>query len=110
MPKNADASRGKAIFDKTCAKCHRLKEKFLAPPLDGVVGRAKSSFPDHKYSAAIEAAGGTWTYEDLSALVANPAAYLPGTAMGFTGIPDNGERADVILYLCNLSADPLPLP
>lgn len=110
MLKNADASRGKAVFDKSCTKCHRISEKFLAPPLEGIVGRAKAKLPGQEYSVAIKAAGGTWTYEELNAFIANPAATFPGTAMGFSGITDNGERADVILYLRNQSPDPLPLP
>lgn len=110
MLRNADASRGKAVFDRTCAECHRIAEKFQAPPLEGIVGRAKASLPGQKYSDAMKAVGGTWTYEDLNTFISNPAAAIPGTAMGFRGIPDSGERADVILYLRNQSADPLPLP
>lgn len=110
MLRSADASRGRAVFDRTCAECHRIAEKFQAPPLEGIVGRAKASFPGQKYSDAMKAVGGTWTYEDLNTLISNPAATIPGTAMGFHGIPDSGERADVILYLRSQSADPLPLP
>lgn len=110
MLNNADATRGKAVFDRTCAHCHRIKEKFQAPPLEGIVGRARASFPGQEYSVTLKAAGGTWTYEDLNTFVANPAATYPGTAMGFPGITDIGERADVILYLRNQSAHPLPLP
>ena len=41
---------------------------------------------------------------------ANPKGYIPGTAMGFAGIPKDSERADVIAYLNSLSEHPQPLP
>jgi cytochrome c len=108
--RSADAAHGMAIFDKTCAKCHRLTDKFLAAPLAGVVGRAKASMPDQEYSDALRTAGGNWTFEELNAFIHNPGALFPGTSMSFWGIPDHGERADLILYLRNQSADPQPLP
>jgi cytochrome c len=108
--KSADVTNGKAVFDRTCGTCHRLTEKFLAPPLEGVVGRGKASMDDQKYSAALKAAGGNWTYEELNAFIANPGALVPGTAMEFAGLPDYGERADLILFLRNQSTNPPSLP
>ena len=54
--------------------------------------------------------GGTWTYDDLNKFLANPKAFVPGTAMGFAGIAKDSERADVIAYLNSLSEKPAPLP
>jgi cytochrome c len=109
--KDADDARGKSVFDKTCAACHRLTESFIHnPPLGGVVGRARASVAGQQYSDALRAVGGLWNYEELNAFIANPRAVIPGTAMGFPGLPDGGDRADLILYLRNQSADPLPLP
>ena len=50
--------------------------------------------------------GGTWTYDDLNKFLANPKGFVPGTAMGFAGIPKDSERADVIAYLRSLSDKP----
>ena len=50
--------------------------------------------------------GGTWTYDDLNKFLANPKAFVPGTAMGFAGIQKDSERADVIAYLRTLSDKP----
>jgi len=108
--KSANANSGKSVFDKTCASCHRLDEKLLAPPLGSVVGRTKASMTDQKYSQALRDAGGDWTYEELNTFIANPGAAVPGTSMSFWGIPDYRQRADLILYLRSQSADPLPLP
>lgn len=108
--KSANATNGKSVFDKTCAKCHQLTETLLAAPLGDVVGRAKASLAGQRYSDALRAAGGNWTYEELNAFVANPGATIPGTHMSFRGVADDGDRADLILYLRNQSADPRPLP
>ena len=47
---------------------------------------------------------------DLNKFIANPKGDIPGTAMGFAGIPKDSERADVIAYLRTLSDQPVPLP
>ena len=62
------------------------------------------------FSAAMKAKGGNWTYDDLNKFIANPKGFIPGTAMGFAGIPKDSERADVIDYLHTLSDNPVPLP
>ena len=62
------------------------------------------------FSAAMKAKGGTWTYDDLNKFIANPKGFVPGTAMGFAGIPKDSERADVIAYLHTLADKPVPLP
>jgi cytochrome c len=36
--------------------------------------------------------------------------YIPGTAMGFAGLPKDSERAVVIAYLNKNSDKPEPLP
>ena len=58
----------------------------------------------------MKAKGGTWTYDDLNKFLANPKAFVPGTAMGFAGIPKDSERADVIAYLRTWRTSPAPLP
>lgn len=109
--KSADAEHGKSVFDRDCTPCHRLTESYEHnPPLGGVVGRARASIDGQQYSDALKTMGGHWNYEELNAFIANPRAAIPGTAMSFVGLPDSGERADLILYLRNQSPDPLPLP
>jgi cytochrome c len=53
---------------------------------------------------------GKWTVEDLNAFLQNPKGFLPGTTMGFAGVPRGSERADVIAYLNSKSDSPAPLP
>ena len=58
----------------------------------------------------MKAKGGTWDFDALNKFITNPKAAIPGTAMGFAGIPKDSERADVIAYLNSLSDSPKPLP
>ena len=58
----------------------------------------------------MKAKTGKWTDDDLNKFVANPKGFIPGTAMGFAGIPKDSERADVIAYLHTLADKPVPLP
>ncbi|WP_035716815.1 c-type cytochrome [Azorhizobium doebereinerae] len=98
---------------KRCGACHNFTEGAgakVGPDLYGVVGRKKGSVAGFSYSAAMQAKGGDWTFDDLNAFLTNPKGYVPGTAMAFAGIPKEGERADLIAYLNTLSHSPLPFP
>lgn len=98
---------------KKCAACHSLEKggpNRVGPNLWGVVGRDRASHPGFNYSAAMKAKGGQWNDDELNKFIANPKGYVPGTAMGFAGIPKDSERADVIAYLNTLSDNPAPPP
>jgi cytochrome c len=40
-----------------------------------------------------------WNEETLDAFLADPLRVVPGTAMGYAGVADAQERADLIAYL-----------
>src|SRR6267142_1019330 len=103
-----------AAAAKTCADCHTFEKggpNRVGPNLFGIVndhrGEGRGGF---NFSAAMKAKSGTWTYDDLNKFIANPKGFVPGTAMGFAGIPKDSERADVIAYLRTLADSPVPLP
>jgi cytochrome c len=108
---SADVSRGESSAQK-CAGCHTFNKggaPAVGPNLWGVVGRAKASQAGFNYSPALKAQGGDWTADDLSRFLTDPKSAVPGTAMGFSGLPRASERADVIAYLNSLSDNPAPL-
>jgi cytochrome c len=109
---SASVERGQNVA-KACQACHSFEKggpNKVGPNLYGIVNRPRASVPGFNYSAAMKAKGGTWTFDELNKFLANPQAYIPGTAMGFAGIPRDPQRADVIAYLDTLADNPVPLP
>jgi cytochrome c len=108
----ASVEKGAAAAKK-CGACHDFTKggpNKVGPNLFGIVDRERGSEPGFNFSAAMKAKTGKWTYDDLNQFIANPKGFVPGTAMGFAGIPKDSERADVIAYLRTLSDSPAPLP
>jgi cytochrome c len=109
---SSDVGKGQAA-SKQCAACHTFEKggpNRVGPNLYGVVDRPKASVPGFNYSAAMKAKGGNWTFDDLDAFIAAPKGFVPGTSMGYAGLPRGGQRADLINYLHTLSDNPVPLP
>jgi cytochrome c len=103
-----DAAKGKAAFAK-CGICHQIgpgAKTLVGPELNGVVGRKAASVADYEamYSPGMKklgADGWVWTEENIDKWIADPKALIPDSpmALAFPGVPDAGERADIIAYL-----------
>lgn len=109
---SASAEKGQA-GTKACQACHSFEKggpNKVGPDLWDVVERKKGAHEGYDYSAAMKEKGGTWTYADLDEFLTSPKAYVKGTKMGFAGIANPQERANVIAYLHSLSDSPKPLP
>ena len=109
---NSSPERGQSAA-KVCLACHSFEKggpNKVGPNLWDVVGRKRASEAGFNYSAAMKAKGGEWSFEELDKFLANPKGYIPGTAMGYTGMPRDTQRADVINYLHTLADKPVDLP
>src|SRR5450631_3693904 len=112
MMASASVEKGQATA-KQCQACHTFEKggpNRVGPNLWGIVGRARASEAGFNYSAAMKGKGGTWTFGELYAFLANPRGVIPGTNMTFAGLARGQQRADVIDFLHTLSDSPLPLP
>jgi cytochrome c len=95
----ADASAGENVF-RRCSACHKVDGgDGTGPHLNGIIGRARGSVEGFAYSEAMAADQTPWTTEHMELFIKNPRSYVPGTKMGFAGLADIKDRANVIAYL-----------
>jgi cytochrome c len=97
----ADAARGE-LLGLACAACHRFRAEegtLIGPHLQGVFGRPAASIEGFAYSEALRQSGLVWTPRSLEAWLANPAGFVEGTTMAFTGYRSADDRRDLIAYL-----------
>ena len=93
-----DAARGEAIYAR-CGACHALEYNRTGPRHCGLFGRRAGSVPGFDYSPAMKRSGIVWDARSLDRFLASPTRAVPGTSMGYAGIADAQERADLIAYL-----------
>ena len=97
----ADAAKGEAVFKK-CAACHNADPggaNALGPALFGTMGKSLAGHPGFAYSDALKGVGGSWDWDKMSAWLANPKKFAPGTKMTFAGLSNPQDRADLMLWL-----------
>lgn len=108
----ADVANGEKLA-KRCAACHSFDNggaNKIGPNLWNVVGDHQGQGRDFKFSEAMAALGGSWTYQALDEFLLSPKTYVPGTKMTFPGLKKPEDRADLIAWLRTLSESPQPLP
>jgi len=101
----ADVARGE-LLGLACAACHRFRAEqgtLIGPHLQGMFGRKAASIEGFAYSPALRASGLVWTPRSLEAWLANPAGFVEGTTMPFTGYRSAEDRRDLIAYLLRVT-------
>jgi cytochrome c len=97
----ADLARGE-LLSLACAACHTFRAgqgTLVGPNLHGVFGRSAASVPGFAYSPALQAAQLVWTPVSLEAWLTEPAGFVVGTTMAFSGYRSADDRRDLIAYL-----------
>jgi cytochrome c len=98
-----DADRGRQLYAR-CAACHSLTVDRTGPRHCGLLGRRAGAVPGFAYSDAMRKSGIVWSAVTLDRFLADPMEAVPGTAMGYAGIGDTRERADLIAFLARASS------
>jgi cytochrome c len=93
-----DVKHGEEVYSR-CLACHAIAYDRTGPRHCGLFGRKAGSVPGFAYSEAMKKSGITWNAKTLDRFIANPLKTVPGTAMGYDGVKDPKERADLIAYL-----------
>ncbi len=100
-----DADHGQQLYAR-CAACHSLTVDRTGPRHCGLLGRRAGGVPGFAYSEAMKRSGIVWTTATLDRFLANPMQAIPGTAMGYAGVSDPKERADLVAFLAQASGSP----
>jgi len=98
-PDAATLKRGERVYER-CAACHSIEGNRTGPQHCGLFGRRAGTAPGYDgYSRALRDAKIVWNERTLDAFLQNPVRAVPGTTMGYAGIADARERADLIAWL-----------
>ena len=100
----AGLARGKRLY-VFCRACHATEEvqgSKIGPNLAGIMDRPVASLKDSLYSDALKQQDFVWDEEKMDIWLLRPATLVPGTSMGFVGLPREENRAAIIAYLKTL--------
>ena len=99
----ADAMRGKDVFEKRCTGCHALDQDREGPRLRGVFGRTSGTVPNFDYSPALKKAHVVWNETTLDQWLTDTDALVSGNNMDFH-VAKAQERRDLIRFLRDSAA------
>ncbi len=95
-----DPADGQNLWNQ-CRACHALEDgqNRVGPHLYGLIDREVGSVDGFNYSGALSEVADVWDYDSLSAFIANPREYAPGTSMAYAGMGSEEDRAKLIAYI-----------
>jgi cytochrome c len=102
-----NAERGAALY-RACSACHSLQpdRNMTGPSLAGIWGRKAGTVTSFdRYSPALKRSEIVWDEKSLDAWLKSPQTVIPHNRMTFPGIPDAGQRTDLIAFLKQASAE-----
>jgi cytochrome c len=92
-------ARGEQIYTR-CAACHAVEANRTGPQHCGLFGRRAGTAPGFStYSKAMRDSKIVWDARTLDTFLRDPIKAVPGTAMGYAGVKDPKERAELIAWL-----------
>ena len=95
----AALQRGEQVYSR-CVACHAIEANRTGPQHCGLFGRSAGTAPGYDaYSPAMRDAKIVWDDRSLDRFLQAPIEFLPGTTMGYAGVKDARERADLIAWL-----------
>ena len=100
-----DPARGEKVYER-CAACHSLAQDRAGPRHCGLIGRRAGTVPGFDYSPAMRRSGIAWDARTLDRFIADPLRMVPGSSMGYDGVKDARERADLIAFLERAARSP----
>lgn len=96
-----DPKQGTKAY-RACVACHALEPglHLSGPSLADIIGRKAGTAQGYvRYSKGLKDADFEWNEAALDGWLKNPRAMIPDTYMAFKGMPDEGERANLIAFL-----------
>ncbi len=99
VPDSAALQRGEQVYTR-CAACHAIETNRTGPQHCGLFGRRAGTAPGFDtYSKAMRDSKIVWNERSLDVFLQAPTQAVPGTSMGYAGVKDAQERADLIAWL-----------
>lgn len=101
LPAEDAAALGARSF-RMCVACHSVESNrnMTGPSLAEVWNRKAGSLPSFpRYSEAMKSSGVIWNAKTLDEYLDNPARFMPGNHMTFSGVPDSKVRAGIVAFL-----------
>lgn len=100
-----DPARGAELYSR-CMGCHSFERNRTGPMHCGLFGRKAGGVAGYNYSKAMKKSDIVWSIGTLNRFLAAPLEFVPGTKMGYAGVKDPKDRADLISYMAATSKDP----